>query len=114
MLQRTAGLRVYFELLGDYNTRLIRSFHDENEDAKSTVIPGKYISTGVIPKNLLAPKTYEICIMATIYNVRYCTGDGIRIPITVSTMTGVNRAYPKEPIRSMLQPQIKWVTEKYT
>lgn len=112
VLQRTSGLRVFFDLLGDYDTRLIRSFHDENEDAKRTLTPGKYISTGVIPKNLLAPRTYEICIKATIYNVRTCMGNGIRIPITVSAMTGVNRAYPREPIRSMLQPRIKWVTKK--
>lgn len=112
VLKQTKGLRVYFDLLGDYETILVRSFHDDDKDALPIMLPGEYASKAIIPGNLLAPHSYEICIRATIYNVRTCTGDGVRIPITVRPMTGVNRAYSNEPIRSMLQPRIKWITEK--
>jgi lipopolysaccharide transport system ATP-binding protein len=111
VLQRTTGLRVYFDLLYDHDI-LIRSFHDGVADAIPTMEPGKYISIAKIPANLLAPRRYDIRVRGTIFNVRSCTGDGIRIPLTAEASSIVNRSYPQDTIRSKLQPLIPWQTEK--
>jgi lipopolysaccharide transport system ATP-binding protein len=110
VLERSRGLRVYFDLLDEHGAILIRSFHDEDAEAIPTVNPGEYVSTAVIPANLLAPREYELRVRGTIFNVRHCTGDGLGIPLSVQATGGINRGYPREPIRSKLQPAIHWQT----
>jgi lipopolysaccharide transport system ATP-binding protein len=112
VLQRTTGLRVYFDLCDDHGNILIRTFHDDNAEAIPTVEPGDYASTAVIPANLLAPRTYELRIRAGIFNVRSCTGDGVGTLLRVEASSGVNRGYPQDVIRSALQPKIAWRTSK--
>jgi len=112
VLERTAGLRVYFDLCDDQGNILIRTFHDDDAEAIPIVEPGDYESTAVIPANLLAPKTYELRIRATIFNVRSCTGDGIGTLLQVEASSGINRGYPQDVIRSALQPKIPWRTRK--
>ncbi|MCG6944863.1 MAG: polysaccharide ABC transporter ATP-binding protein [Deltaproteobacteria bacterium] len=112
VLQRTTGLRVYFDLCDDHGNILIRTFHDDDANAIPTVDPGDYESTAVIPANLLSPRTYELRIRATIFNVRTCTGDGIGILLQVEASSGINRGYPQDVIRSALQPKIPWRTRK--
>jgi lipopolysaccharide transport system ATP-binding protein len=107
---RTTGLRVYFDLLDEDQNILIRSFHDDAADAMSTMEPGDYVSTAVIPADLLAPRTYEIRIHAGIFNVRSCTGEGVGVSLTVEQTGGINRGYPHDPIRSKLLPRIPWRT----
>ena len=109
--QRTSGLRVYFDLYDDEECLLIRSFHDDDVDEVRPVEPGEYVSTGTIPECLLAPRAYELRIHGTIFNVRSCTADGLGIPLNVSASSGINRAYPQDPIRSKMQPRIFWRTE---
>jgi len=106
--QRATGLRVYFDLLDEDQNILIRSFNDEHSQAMPTVDIGEYVSTAVIPPNILAPRRYELRLHGTIYNVRSCTGEGIVFPLLVEAATGVNRAYPEEPIWARLQPTIIW------
>jgi lipopolysaccharide transport system ATP-binding protein len=112
VLQRTTGLRVYFDLLDDQSTILIRSLHDDDAEAIPTMDPGEYVSTATIPANLLAPQTYEVRVRGSIFNVRTCTGNGVGIPLTVEASSGVNRGYPQDTIRSKLQPKIPWRTKK--
>ncbi|NCF67317.1 MAG: ATP-binding cassette domain-containing protein [Chloroflexi bacterium] len=112
VLKRTTGLRVYFDLLDEQDTLLVRSFHDEDAPAIPTVDAGEYISSATIPANLLAPRRYEVRIRAGIFNVRSCTGDGLGIPITVEASSKVNRGYPHDTIRSKLQPIIPWQTRQ--
>ncbi len=109
VLHPTTGLRVYFDLLNDHNI-LIRTFHDDDAEAIPTMEPGEYYSIATIPANLLAPRRYELRIRAGIFNVRSCTGDGVGIPLTVEASSRVNRGYPQDTIRSMLQPKIPWNT----
>ena len=109
--QPTQGLRVYFDLLDEGGDILIRSFHDEGDASPPHVQPGRYESVARVPSHLLAARDYEVRIRATIYNVRQCTGDGIGIPLQVRGSTGTNRAYPGEPVRAKLQPQIHWITK---
>ncbi len=111
VLERTVGLRVYFDLLDNYDI-LIRTFHDDNAETIPTVEPGEYLSIATIPANFLAPRKYEIKISGTIFNKRSCTSDGIRIPLIVESTSSVNRGYPEDTIRSKLQPQIAWQTKK--
>lgn len=110
VLRPSLGFRVYVDLLGEDGSVLVRTFHDEDRDSMETTYPGRYIAHCIIPPNILAPHNYEILIQATIYNVRNCTGRGVRILLTVESSNGINRAYPSEPIRSKMQPLVKWQT----
>ncbi len=110
VLERIQGLRVFFDLCDEDGTILIRSFHDDDADSMSDVGPGEYVSTGVVPAELLAPRTYELRIYGAIYNLRTLTPGGIRIPLHVERTSGINRGYPYQPIRSRLQPRIGWTT----
>ena len=112
VLQRTTGLRVYFDLCDVHGNILIRTFHDDDAEAIPIVEPGDYESTAFIPANLLAPRTYELRIRASIFNVRSCTSDGIGILLQVEASSGVNRGYPQDVVRSALQPDIPWQTKK--
>ena len=77
-----------------------------------TMEPGEYISSAIIPGNLLASRTYELRIYGTIFNVRSCVGDGIGITLVVEATSNINRGYAVDTIRSKLQPKIDWVTNK--
>jgi lipopolysaccharide transport system ATP-binding protein len=112
VLARTAGLRVYFDLIDDDETILVRSFHDDDEDAMPIVEPGRYVSVATIPGNFLAARRYALVVRGTIHNVRTCTGGGVKIPLTVEATSGVNRAYPEDPVRARLQPTIPWRTRR--
>ena len=74
------------------------------------VEPGGYVSTARFPANLLAPRVYELRLYGTIHNVRSVPPGGIAIPLPVGSNNGINRAYPREPVRSKLQPKIPWDT----
>jgi lipopolysaccharide transport system ATP-binding protein len=112
VLQRTTGLRVYFDICDNEGNILIRTFHDDDAEAIPTMEPGEYVSTATIPANLLAPLTYEVRIRAGIFNVRSCTSDGVGILLTVEASSGINRGYAQDIIRSKLQPKIPWCTRK--
>ena len=115
VLQKTSGLRVYFDLCDTDDTILFRSFHDEMSEGIPTMDCGNYISKAVIPADILAPRTYELVIRGTIFNIRCCVSqDGIRIPIFVERTGKSNQAYSVEPIRGKLSPQIEWNTEQIT
>jgi lipopolysaccharide transport system ATP-binding protein len=110
VLQPVVGLRLYFDLLDEEQNLLIRTFHDENEDAIPAIKPGIYLSTAVIPRNLLASRTYEIRIGAIVHNVRNCTGEGVRIPLIVENMNRINRNYSHVTTKAKLQPEVDWST----
>ena len=111
VLQRTTGLRIFFDLYDREEILLFRSFHDEQADGIPIMEKGYYISKAVIPADLLAPTSYEIRIYATVYNVRYCTpSTGLIIPIEVIRTGKANKGYLAEPIRGKLAPVINWET----
>lgn len=112
VLQRTSGLRVYFDLLDDDQNILIRTHHDDAALSIPVTEPGTYLSTALIPAQLLAPRAYELRIHAGIFNVRSCIPDGIGIRLVAEASSQINRAYPHDTIRSKLQPLIPWVTEQ--
>jgi len=108
---KTVGLRVYFDLCDEENNILIRSFNDDTAETMSIVEPGRYVSRAVIPADLLAPRNYELRIYGTIYNQRNIPAGGIGIPLNVESTSGINRAYPQEPIRAKILPRIPWETK---
>jgi lipopolysaccharide transport system ATP-binding protein len=112
VLQRTSGLRVYFDICDEERNLLIRTFNDDHADSMSIIEPGHYLSRATIPANLLAPRSYELRVYGTIYNVRSIPPGGIGIPIFVEKSNGINRGYPHDPIRSKLLPFIPWQTVK--
>jgi len=112
VLEKTTGLRVYFDLSDDQGTLLFRSFHDEDNDGMPAVEPGHYISKAVIPSDMLAPIQYDLRVLATIFNVRTFYPEGISIQLNVERTGKANRAYLNEPIRGKLAPALHWRTGK--
>jgi lipopolysaccharide transport system ATP-binding protein len=110
VFQQTDGLRVYFDLCDEEQDILVRTFNDDDANSASFIEAGKYISRALIPADLLAPRNYELRVYGTIYNVRSLTPGGVGIPLTVEKSNGINRAYPREPIRAKLLPKIHWET----
>lgn len=113
VLQRTSGLRVFFDLLDDQENLLLRSFHDEDHDNIPTMEPGYYRSIVTIPSDFLGPIDYTIAIKAGIYNQRYCLPiSGIQIPIKGVQTGSYNRAYPRDPFQGKFAMKFIWKTMK--
>lgn len=111
VLQRTTGMRVFFDVYDAEGNLLFRSFHDEDNEGIPTMEPGSYFSTATIPANLLAPINYELRVHATVFNVRMCIPEpGLVIPMHVQRTGVANRAYVGDPIRGKLTPDIAWKT----
>jgi lipopolysaccharide transport system ATP-binding protein len=111
VLERTTGLRVYFDLCDSEDTLLFRSFNDEQAEGIPTVVLGRYVSRAVINADLLSPTKYELRVCATVFNVRMCIPyPGICIPLSVERTGKSNRAYMVEPIRGKLAPMFNWTT----
>jgi len=111
VFKKTSGLRIYFDLVDEYETLLFRSFHDEDNDDIPVVLPGKYNSQAIIPKNLLAPTLYKVKIYSTLYNVRALLPAPIIFSFHVDRTGLANRAYLSDPIRGKLAPLIEWKVE---
>ncbi|MBI9048061.1 MAG: ABC transporter ATP-binding protein [Anaerolineaceae bacterium] len=112
VFEDTVGLRVFIDLIGTNETLLFRSYHDELSEESLLVKKGIYTSLVTIPKNMLAPKEYEIRVMAEEHNKRICLPEaGIRIPITVEPNGLANRAYMTAQIRGELAPVLNWYTK---
>ncbi len=113
VLEKTRGLRIYFDLCDTEGTLLFRSFNDENEESIPLVEPGRYRSTATIPADFLSPISYQIIVRATIFNVRtFDPKEGIVLKISVERLGRVNKAYFSEPLRGKISPSIHWATIK--
>ncbi|WP_110954073.1 ABC transporter ATP-binding protein [Anaerosinus massiliensis] len=112
VLQKVKGFRIYFDILDREEDLIFRSFHDERIKNFSDMEKGDYISTVIIPANILGPINYNLKIYATIFNVRSCASDGIAIPLEV-TQTGIyNEAYAADTFRGKLGLALEWNTKK--
>lgn len=110
ILQEEVGFRVYFDICDSSGELLIRSFNDEQNEGVSSVKPGRYISRTQIPANFLGPIKYILIIHATIFNVRSCSGDGIRVPLCVTQDGIYNMAYPNDTFRGKFGYALQWDT----
>lgn len=112
LMQKTTGFRVYFDLCDTDDTILFRSFHDEQNEGIPTMDAGDYISTAILPANILGPFQYILRISATIHNVRCCIHQlGIKIPLIVEKTGIYNTAYQDDPCRGKLALIIPWKTQ---
>lgn len=105
------GFRVYFDICDSSGELLLRSFNDEQSEGISTTVPGKYISRVQIPANFLGPTKYMLIIQSTIFNVRDCSGDGIKVPLIVTQDGIYNKAYPNDTFRGKLGYALDWDIE---
>jgi lipopolysaccharide transport system ATP-binding protein len=110
VLRETHGLRVFFILYDTERTPLFRSFAHADLDELPTMKPGRYSSCAVIPADLLAPKTYEMGISASIYNLRVCLPE-IFVRFQVHDAGRMKFVYAQDgPGDLKLAPCIPWTT----
>ncbi|MDE6531317.1 MAG: ABC transporter ATP-binding protein [Lachnospiraceae bacterium] len=112
LLTTESGFRVYYDICDSGGELLCRSFNDEQGEGMSKVLPGRYVSKTSIPANFLGPTDYILVIRSTIFNVRSCTGDGIKIPLSVVQDGIYNQAYPNDTFRGKLGVVMKWENHK--
>lgn len=112
VLKKEVGFRVLFDICDSSGELLIRSFNDEMNDGMSVVSPGKYVSRTSIPANFLGPTNYILIIHSTIHNIRSCSGDGVKIPLSVFQDGIYNMAYPNDTFRGKFGYALPWSTEK--
>jgi len=112
VLERTSGLRVYFDLLDDQGLLIFRSFNDENHDGIPVSEIGQYTSRVILPRELLGPKRYILQVGAGIHNIRQCIPDGvIAFDLDVNHMSRYNRAYSADTFRGLIAPVLYWETK---
>jgi lipopolysaccharide transport system ATP-binding protein len=113
VLERTTGMRVFFDLCDSEGMLLFRSFHDEDGEGIPTLERGEYASRAVIPADILAPIGYELRVHAGIYNVRMCTpSEGVCLPLEVQATGRTNRAYVSDTVHGKLALSIPWTTKR--
>ena len=107
------ALRVFFDLLDDDFDVLFRSHHNDQEPMITTVQPGEYVSSAIIPADLLAPRNYRlrVALHQGTWWKKTGDGEGILIPVTVEATSGVNQLFG-DIIRWKLQPRIHWETRQ--
>lgn len=102
------GFRVFFDILDDDRSILIRGINDENCVEPIHYQPGRYLSRVTIPANLLAPRSYEVCVQGTIYGVRFCTGNGVTFSLNVAEVEQANKAFGREKCVAKVKPILDW------
>lgn len=112
LLTTESGFRINYDICDSGGELICRSFHDEQGEGMSKVLPGRYVSKTSIPANFLGPTDYILILRSTIFNVRSCTGDGIKIPLSVIQDGLYNQAYPNDTFRGKLGVAMKWETDK--
>jgi lipopolysaccharide transport system ATP-binding protein len=111
--RKVAGLRIFFDLCDEFETILVRSFHDEDNSGIPIMEPGHYRSRVCIPADLLGPTRYTLRLLAGIFNERYCLpAEGIGLSFMVEATGRTNRAYVGDSFRAKLAPALNWETER--
>jgi len=111
VLQRTVGLRVFFDVCDTQETLLFRSFQDETAIGIPAMEKGHYESRAVIPADMFGPMVYEIRIQAGIFNLRFCIPESsIRVLFQVTATGKYNKAYLGDTFRGKLALSIPWET----
>jgi lipopolysaccharide transport system ATP-binding protein len=113
LFQQITAFRVFIDLYDGVGDVVLRSFHDELTEGIISMNPGTYVSKVIIPKNLLAPITYDLKILFGIHNIRMLPPiEGINIKLTV-TQTGIyNNAYSGQYTAGKICPSLKWDINK--
>lgn len=110
--RKERGLRVFIDVCDSAGELIFRSFNDERNEGMSINEKGIYKSHVQIPANLLGPTGYILIICAGIHNVRSCSGEGIKIPLTVLQDGIYNKAYPDDTFRGKLGLALEWENKR--
>lgn len=112
--REVVGLRLYFDIVDEFGTILVRSFYDNDESNPLCLQPGVYTSRAVIRAPFFGPKEYALTIRASIYNVRCCSlAEGITCRFLVQCSKGWGGPYPGDTFRAALCPNIDWETKLF-
>jgi len=113
VLEKVAGLHVYFQFYDTDGVMLFESIHNGDEEVIPTTSPGRYISRATIPADFLSGKAYDIQINAAIHCVRNCIPQPspVNIRLNVTGIGKVNRAYAGYVTPGKLAPLISWHTK---
>ena len=116
VFQEVSGFGVWLMLYDAEETLLFESPHNGDAPDIPTVSPGRYISSATIPADWLATRTYQLQITVAIHRVRDCIPQPspLKIPINVTAIGRVNRAYPGYVTPGKMAPLIPWKTQRIT
>jgi homopolymeric O-antigen transport system ATP-binding protein len=114
--KRVVGFLIYVLLVDGDGTLLFEIFHNGDAADIPTTLPGRYQSRAIIPADFLAGRTYELVVGAAIHCVRVCIPEPspIRIPLHVTPVGLVNRAYPGYVSPGKIAPLIPWQTDCFS
>ena len=106
---KLAQFRVFFDVCDTIGTVIFRSFHDEKSGNINSMLPGKYISSVIIPANLLAPIAYDFNFMFGIHNIRMVQPtEGVSFRINVEQTGVYNLAYNGQYTAGIICPTLSW------
>ena len=108
--KKISGLRVFVDIVDDYDLLLFRSFHDEDNNNIPIMGPAVYKSSTSIPADTLGPASYVLKIHAGIHNIRNIFS--LSFPIKVENTSRYNRAYLGDTFRGKLAFHIPWETRE--
>jgi lipopolysaccharide transport system ATP-binding protein len=112
VLESAPGLHVYYQVLDLEETLVFESVF-RGDDAGLTALPaGHYRISGVVPANFLAPRPYEIRVLAGIHQVRRLLPEPVRLAVDVMHENTVNRALPGYVTPARLSPLLPWITHE--
>ena len=116
IFRQVSGLHVYFLIYDLDGTLLFESLHNGDAIGIPTISPGRYVSRATIAADFLASRTYELQINVGIHRVRTCIPQPspVRVPLNVTGVGQVNRAYPGYVTPGKLAPLIPWTTQMIT
>src|SRR5581483_8659576 len=109
VLSPTMGLHVYFQLLDLEDTVIIESIHNGDTGEMLVLSAGLHEATATIPANFLAPRPYQLRVLAGVANVRSCVGEGVRLTFDVEQTGIVNSSYPGYETPARLAPHLDWI-----
>ena len=107
--QEAEGLRVGLDLLSSEGTLVLRSYHDDNAKQVGMMRRGRYVSTCIVPGDLLNQGSYFITLRVGIAGVRrICVLEQL-MSFEVVNVTGVNSQYGgARP--GVINPRLDWST----
>jgi lipopolysaccharide transport system ATP-binding protein len=107
------GLRPWIRLHDGGGLPIFHSFAHSERDVLPPAHPGRYRATATIPADLLAPIAYELQISASIYNVRRCFPDNLRVRLEVQDCGRLknNSHGARRGADCLVAPYVPWTTE---
>jgi len=111
VLKKVSGLRIYIDIVDEYDSLIFRSFHDEKNNKIPITDMGIYLSRVILPKNILGPISYNLKVHAGIHNVRNIFT--IEMPLLVENSGKYNQAYLGDTFRGKLGIHLLWHTNLF-